>query len=174
VVDTYLRLPEKTKKNQIRSRLKWNILHYTSTPDFFTIGYSGRTIDEFIDSLTKAGAAMLIDVRFLPVSRFKPEFSKNNLKNALETHGIMYVHRPDWGVPRHIRAASVGKQNRDDIWEWYDTNVLPNIMEEESGSFLKSLKQSVVFMCSELDPTECHRHRIFLGLEKLGYTGRDL
>lgn len=174
VVDSYLKLPEKTKRNQIRSKLKWNLEHYTSSPDFYTIGYSGRTINEFVSTLLTAGAATLIDIRFFPVSRYKPEFSKKNLKNSLETQGITYLHRSDWGIPRNIRAISAGKQNRDDIWKWYDNNVLPGILENEIFLLQDSVKQPYTFMCSELDPTECHRHRIFLGLESLGYTGRDL
>jgi uncharacterized protein (DUF488 family) len=174
VVDTYLKLPEKRKEDQIRSKRRWNILHGTKEPDFFTIGYSGRNIDEFTDSLILAGVITLIDVRFSPVCRFKPEFSKNNLKKHLENHNISYVHRPEWGVPRDIRAFSIGKPNRDDIWRWYDTHILPNVVQNNISTFFYSMEQPVVFMCSELDPTECHRHRIFLGLEQLGFTGYDL
>lgn len=174
MVSSYLKLPEKKKSDQIRSKLRWNVVHCTGDPDFYTAGYSGRTIDEFLNSLEEAGVMTLIDVRAFAVSRYKPDFSKNNLKKHLEEHGITYLHRREWGVPRAVRSFSINKPNRNDIWNWYDTNIVPDIVTEVSDTFFESLQHPVVFMCSELDPTECHRHRIFLALEKFGFIGRDL
>jgi len=174
VVNSLLKLPEKTRDEQIRSKIHWNSLHCTSSPDFYTIGYSGKSILTFIDTLKKVGIASLVDIRFVPVSRFKPEFSKNNLKNSLESNGITYIHRPDWGVPRDIRSFSIGKNDREDIWTWYDENILPNIVSGNLDSFFNSMEHPIALMCVEYDPTECHRHRVFLGLEKLGLIGCDL
>jgi uncharacterized protein (DUF488 family) len=174
VISSVLKLPEKTKDEQKQSKLSWNSEHCTSAPDFYTIGYSGRTINDFIDVLRNAGVATLVDIRFAPVSRFKPEFSKNNLKRSLENNGIAYLHRPDWGVPRDIRAFSIGKQTREDIWIWYDANVLPNVAKRNLDEFFNSMEHPVAFMCVEYDPTECHRHRLFLGLERQGLRGCDL
>lgn len=174
MVNTTLKLPEKTKEEQRQSKIDWNAKHCTSTPDFYTIGYSGRTIEEFIKVLKDAGVATLVDIRFMPVSQFKPEFSKNNLKKALESQSINYIHQPDWGVPRDIRAFSIGEANRDSIWAWYDENVLPTIAKPNLDDFFNSMEHPIALMCVEYDPTECHRHRICLGLEKLGLIGCDL
>ena len=174
MVETFLKIPEKKKVDQVRSKQKWNIIHCIGEPDFYTAGYSGKNVREFINSLTKSNIATLIDIRFSPVSRYKPDFSKSNLIRYLAEQSINYIHRPDWGVPRDIRAFSIGKSNRDDIWEWYDLYVLPNVVTRNLDTFFNSMEHPVVFMCSELDPTECHRHRIFLALEKLGFIGCDL
>jgi uncharacterized protein (DUF488 family) len=174
VITSALKLPEKTKAEQKRSKLLWNSEHCKSEPDFYTIGYSGREINEFIEIVEKAGIATLVDIRFSPISRFKPEFSKNNLKRALETNGIIYIHRPEWGVPRDIRAYSIGKRTRADIWDWYDSYVLPNIIKRNLNDFFNSMEHPIGLMCVEYDPTECHRHRLFLGLERLGFVGCDL
>ncbi|MBI4295196.1 MAG: DUF488 domain-containing protein [Chloroflexi bacterium] len=174
MLNSVLKLPEKSMGEQKESKISWNLEHATSQPDFYTIGYSGRDINGFIDTLRKAGIATLVDIRFSPVSRFKPIFSKDNLKRALESNGIAYVHRPDWGVPRDIRAYSLAKQNRDDIWAWYDSNILPNVVKKNLDGFFNSMEHPIALMCVEYDPTECHRHRLFLGLERLGFRGRDL
>lgn len=174
MITSVLKLPEKTRAEQQQSKRLWNSEHCKSTPDFFTIGYSGRRIDEFIKILKNVGIATLVDIRFSPVSRFKPEFSKNNLKMALETNGIIYIHRPEWGVPRDIRANSIGKRTRDDIWDWYDSYILPQVIKTNLDEFFNTMEHPIVFMCVEYDPTECHRHRIFLGLERSGFTGCDL
>lgn len=170
-----LKLPEKTKHEQRQSKIFWNLERCClDESDFFTIGYSGRTITEIVDTLKKANVSTLVDIRFVPVSRFKPEFSKKNLKKALEDNGISYIHRSDWGVPRDIRAFSLGKKTRDDIWIWYDDNVLPNVVKKNLDDFFNSMEHPVAFMCVEHDPTECHRHRLALGFERLGLRGRDL
>lgn len=174
MVNSVLKLPEKTKYEQRQSKIAWNSEHCTSSPDFYTIGYSGRNINDFIDVLKSAGVVTVVDIRFAPVSRFKPEFSKINLQRYLQNNGITYVHKSDWGVPRDIRAFSIGKQNRDDIWDWYDSNVLPNVAKKNLDEFFNSMEHPVALMCVEYDPTECHRHRIFLGLERLGLHGCDL
>lgn len=173
MVNLTVRLPEKTRAKQEQGKLSWNLEHCTSEPDFYTTGYSGRSINEIIDKLKMVGIATLVDIRFTPVSRFRPEFSKKNLKGFLETAGINYVHRPDWGVPHDIRAGSSGKQTLAGIWDWYDSNVMPTIIRNVD-EFFNSMEHPFVLMCVERDPTECHRHRLFLGLEKLGLTGCDL
>lgn len=174
MVTSALKLPEKTKAEQKQGKISWNSDHCTSDPDFYTIGYSGKEINEFINIVKEAGVATLIDIRFVPVSRFKPEFSKNNLKRSLETNGIIYIHRPEWGVPRDVRAFSIGKKTRDDIWNWYDSYVLPNVIKKNLDEFFNSMEHPIALMCVEYDPTECHRHRLFLGLERIGLTGCDL
>ena len=174
MVNTNLKLPEKTRAEQRESKLAWNREHCTHEPDFYTVGYSGRGIEEFIKTLKEAGIATVVDIRNVPVSRFKPEYSKNNLKNALENQGISYIHQPDWGVPRDIRAFSIGKETRDAIWEWYDTHVVPNVVKRNLDEFFNSMEHPIALMCVEYDPTECHRHRLFLSLENIGLTGCDL
>jgi uncharacterized protein (DUF488 family) len=170
-----LRLPEKTLDEQKQSKAAWNRQHCTSEqPDFYTVGYSGRNIGDFVDLLKRAGVATLVDIRWAPVSRFKPEFSKVNLRRSAQREGIAYIHRGEWGVPRDIRALSIGKKTRDDIWTWYDAYVLPHIAKKNLNEFFNSMEHPVAFMCVEYDPTECHRHRVFLGLEQLGFAGCEL
>lgn len=169
-----LKLPEKTKDEQKESKLAWNSKHCTSAPDFYTIGYSGRTVNDLINALKNVGIATLVDIRFSPVSRFKPEFSKSNLRRSLEAKGIDYIHKSDWGIPRDIRAFSIGKKTREDIWVWYDTHILPSVVKKNMDEFFNSMEHPVALMCVEYDPTECHRHRLFLGLQKLGLQGCEL
>ena len=86
-----LKLPEKTVAEQKQSKLSWNREHCTGQSDFYTIGYSGRAITDFIDTLKRADVATLVDIRYSPVSRFKPEFSKRNLKTSLATDHLCFA-----------------------------------------------------------------------------------
>jgi uncharacterized protein (DUF488 family) len=55
-----------------------------------TIGYEGRTIEEFVGELLAGSVETLIDVRELPLSR-KRGFSKRALSTELAAAGIEYA-----------------------------------------------------------------------------------
>lgn len=80
---------------------------WTESSGIIGIGYQGRTLDEFIDGLSKWGVTALVDVRMTPISR-KKGFSKTALSEALAGAGIEYLHYRDLGNP---------KTNRDGFWE---------------------------------------------------------
>jgi uncharacterized protein (DUF488 family) len=104
---------------------------------------------------------------------YRPELSKSNLQGILERAGFQYLHLKEWGVPREIRAKAIESGTRDTIWEWYDQRVVSRWFELNLHRFL-NLEHPVAMMCVECDPTECHRHRLFLALERQGLQGFDL
>ena len=57
----------------------------------YTIGYEGKSIDEFIEELKNQGVKNLIDVRIRAGSR-KKGFSKTALSEYLNNAGITYNH----------------------------------------------------------------------------------
>ena len=79
----------------------------------FTIGYIGRTLDDFIDGLLSHGIECLIDTREIPISR-KKGFSKSSLEAKLGRAGIAYRHFRLLGSPclhRH-RLRETGDYDR--------------------------------------------------------------
>lgn len=69
----------------------------------FTIGYEGKSLDQFVAELRRNRISRVIDVRELPLSRRKG-FSKTPLTAALAAAGIGYVHVREAGNPfRHLR-----------------------------------------------------------------------
>lgn len=169
-----LKLPSKTARQQTDSKATWNDARSVATADFFTFGYSGRSISEITDSLLTAGVRTLLDIRQNAVSMYRPEMSKNNLRQFLEAHGIHYVHAPELGVPRDIRAKAISAQSRDVIWDWYDEFVVQPYVGRNLHRFLNAVEHPVAMMCAEIDPVECHRHRLFVALEEQGLRGFDL
>lgn len=141
--------------------------------DFFTLGYTGRPLNEILDALTSNGVQTLVDIRQNPVSMYRPELSKSNLKQAVEGRGLKYVHLPELGVPRDIRAKAIETGTRDAIWKWYDQYVVSSYTSN-LHTFMNSLEHPVALMCVEIDPRECHRHRLSLALEEKGLKGFDL
>jgi uncharacterized protein (DUF488 family) len=167
-----LNLPSAPVKQQIASKAEWNESRSPGQADFFTFGYSGRKTEEILGLLRQHGVRTVIDVRQNPVSMYRPELSKNNFARLLGQNGMLYSHVPELGVPRNIRAKAIETGSRDVIWTWYDSNVVTCFLNLRS--FLNGFEHPVALMCTEIDPHECHRHRLSLALESMGLNGFDL
>jgi uncharacterized protein (DUF488 family) len=171
-----LTLPTLPVKRQLENKLQWNEERSAERANFFTFGYSGRKTEELISALLMNGVRTLVDIRQNPVSMYRPELSKNNLGRLLAKHGMNYEHFPQLGVPRDIRAKAIETGTRDVIWNWYDENVIGEFfgLGRNLHFFLNCVEHPVALMCTEIDPRECHRHRLSLALERMGMSGFDL
>jgi uncharacterized protein (DUF488 family) len=169
-----LDLPTVPVKQQLENKLIWNDARSAEKADFFTIGYTGRKTEELVAVLKANGVRTLIDIRQNPVSMYRPELSKNNLARLVAEHGISYAHFPQLGVPRDIRAKAIETGSRRVIWEWYDRHVITSFLGRNLHLFLNSFEHPVALMCVEIDPRECHRHRLFMALEEMGLRGFEL
>ncbi len=167
-----LSLPSAPFKQQIANKLTWNDIRSAENADFFTIGYTGRKTEEILAILKQHDVRTLVDIRQNPISMYRPELSKNNLSKLLAQNDMYYVHLPQLGVPRDIRAKAMETGSREVIWDWYDANVVPSFLSLHS--FMNSFEHPVALMCTEIDPHECHRHRLSLALEAMGLTSFDL
>jgi uncharacterized protein (DUF488 family) len=168
-----LKLPSKKARARLESKALWNEARSVGEADFFTVGYEGRSTDELIAALATAGVRTLLDIRYTPLSMYRPELSKANFQKRIEHAGMHYVHCPEFGVPKEIRAKAIYSGTRDAIWEWYDSAVVTRFFETNLHWILNQ-EHPIAMMCVEHDPEECHRHRIFLALERHGLRGFDL
>jgi uncharacterized protein (DUF488 family) len=126
------------------------------TRSFYTIGYEGSRVDEFVATLRRAGIETLIDVRDLPLSR-KPGFSKSALAEKLEAHGIAYVHLKGLGDPKPGReAARAGKyaQFRTIFGRHMATDVAQRDLER-AVELVRG--KPCCLMCFEQNHCNCHR-----------------
>ena len=119
----------------------------------FTIGYSRRSLDEFIGMLRERDVPVLADIRLWAGSRFKPEFSKNRLAAALGESGIGYTHLKSLGNEGKFTGA--GKVVLHD----------PEAGFAALAELLES-KGSVAIMCLERDVRECHRMDVAVEMAK--------
>ena len=128
-----------------------------------SVGYEGRSLDEFIELLGTAGVGTLVDVRLNAVSR-KPGFSKIRLSAALASSGIRYRHEPLLGNPR---------SNRDGFrkdWPSAARRYRDRLANGSSEAFQRTIALTregrVALMCFEHLHAECHRAVIIdFGLE---------
>jgi uncharacterized protein (DUF488 family) len=137
------------------------------------MGYAGRTAASLLSLAASVGIQSILDIRFNPISMYRPELSKVNFRRSVENAGLRYCHLPQLGVPRDIRAKAISTGNRQIIWDWYDRYIVAPFARN-LNLFFNTAEHPVAFMCVEADPTECHRHRLFLALEEQGLQGYDL
>lgn len=125
----------------------------------FTIGYEGKSIEAFINTLIQNDIRLLCDVRKNPLSR-KFGFSKGKLKHIAETVGIKYVHIPELGIESDKRSSLETAEDYKCLFSDY-AKTLPNLtpLLERVYSLLRS-NVRISLMCYEREPEMCHRHVI--------------
>lgn len=121
-----------------------------------SVGYEGRTIDDFVGELVRAGVRTVADVRLNAISR-KAGFSKTRLREALAAAGINY---------RHMRSLGNAKENREPFWDGRveeGRRVFRKALQSpEAESSLRELvnlaaEEVVAVLCFETDVEKCHR-----------------
>ncbi len=133
---------------------------------FFTIGYEGSTIDNYINRLIKNNIKLLCDVRKNPISR-KYGFSKNNLSKILKKFKIEYIHIPELGITSEKRQGLISQANYEHLFKDYEYTTLKQSVHI-LDNFYKLLKQHkrIAITCFEADHSMCHRSRIAKALSK--------
>jgi len=129
----------------------------TDTIPIYTIGYGSRSMTEFIDALRQYQIDFLIDVRSVPYSRYKQEFSKKPLANEVEQHGIRYVFMGDLlgGKPDDESCYVNGMVDYEKV---KNTEFFQRGIERLLAAF--SQQQRVALMCAEEKPEHCHRTKL--------------
>jgi len=120
----------------------------------YTIGYQGRTIENFFQALEERSIRTLVDVRFSPASR-KPGFSREPLSKMCARNGISYLTAPELGAPREIRNLSAGA-GREAFSAAYRLRL--GAYKNNLNLIYSWIKHTTVcLLCFERDPGQCHR-----------------
>lgn len=138
-----------------------------SLPGLCTIGYEGRTLENYLNSLIRDGVTLLCDVRRNPLSR-KYGFSKGTLRNACEGVGIRYEHLPELGIASERRRELHTQEDYDALFEVYERKNLPK--QSKALAQIRTwieLGERVALTCFEKLPHQCHRHCVAEALERM-------
>jgi ParB family chromosome partitioning protein len=158
---------------QFHAKWIWNLSRLNLGPfSHFTIGYSQRNWDQVRELLQIAQVTMLVDARRNAISQYRPEFSKSSLQSAVEMAGIIYRHVPELGIPVEERQGLSETHDYGSLFHDYDQMLNSGLLEDTIGGELRV--ERIAFLCVEIDPNTCHRHRIALLLEEMGYSTLDL
>lgn len=136
----------------------------------YTIGYEGTDIERFVRTLIVVGIEAVADVRAVPLSR-KKGFSKNALRERLESAGIKYLALKQLGDPKDGRdAAKAGDYEK--FRSIYSGHVdLPEAVAAIKELATASEEKAVCLLCFERDPKTCHR--LIVG-ERMGAFGYEM
>lgn len=138
----------------------------------YTIGYSGFTLNEFIDVLKKYKITSLIDVRSNPNSKFYPSYNRENLERILRLNGIVYRnYREEFGARQEDRKYY--KKGYLDFNEYTQSNSFLNGVRKVEVGMARNYV--VALMCAEKDPSTCHRTiMVARKFHELGYTIKNI
>ena len=142
------------------------------TPVIFSIGYEGKSIEQFIALLQQEDVRQIIDVRERPFS-YKSGFSKSPLRDNLHKAGIEY---------HHIKELGTDKRSRDEYKRTGDIKKLCVTYSKrldrspDQYNILLSLasNKTTALMCFENDYKGCHRQVIEQRLQDDGFNVQHL
>ena len=123
----------------------------------YTIGYGGRSMEQFIELLHSYEIEFLIDVRSQPYSRVNQQFSKDTLEKILRQHRIRYVFMGDslGGRPNDSTCYVDGRVDYSKVRE--------KVFYQQGITRLQTAWEKqipVTLMCAEVKPHECHRSKL--------------
>jgi uncharacterized protein (DUF488 family) len=125
----------------------------------FTIGYEGKTPDEFLSQLEAARVELVIDVRAIAASR-RPGFSKTALAASVRERGIDYVHHRPLGTPAAGREAArkgrIAKMRR--IYAGQLETPEAELAFEQA--LAGASERRAALLCYEADAAGCHRRML--------------
>ncbi|UTO27808.1 DUF488 domain-containing protein [Bartonella harrusi] len=107
--------------------IKQSILHPAKDEKacFFTIGYEGKSLENYLDCLIENNIKTLCDVRRNPISR-KHGFSKRQLEKAVNNINIEYMHMPELGIASEKRQNLKTQKDYERLFEEYQKTTLKN------------------------------------------------
>ncbi|KMK90760.1 DUF488 family protein [Rossellomorea marisflavi] len=123
-----------------------------------TIGFSKKSLEQFVNLLKEAEVDCLIDTRLNNTSQLSGFAKKNDLKFILENFlNINYLHDKELAPSSEILTDYKKKLMS---WEDYKvsyTNLLLQRKVQNRVDELLSLGKTICFLCSEHQPEQCHR-----------------
>src|ERR687889_1900992 len=138
----------------------------------FTVGHSNHSAEKFAGLLKRHGIEAVVDTRSRPYSRHAPHFNAQFLEEILSNDGMGYL----------FLGGKLGGRPQEEMF--YDAECrVDYALVGRSQPFLDGISRleqevrtsTVALLCSEEDPTRCHR-RLLVGraLEERGITLRHI
>ena len=140
---------------------------FDEEPKIYSIGYEGKTMNEFINLLEDNKIVELVDVRNNAFS-WKKGFSKKCLSESLADSNIHYINLSKLGAPPTIRVEIKENQNPDKFFSDYSRWLKLNDPDLNILDILARQRTSAM-MCVEANFKNCHRKILGERLEDRGY-----
>jgi uncharacterized protein (DUF488 family) len=135
-------------------------------PTVYSIGHSNHTIERLLELLGQHAIEVVADVRTAPFSRYSTQFNKDALAASLKRQDIGYVF-----LGRELGGRPDGEQYYDSEGHVrYDRLSQSDLFHAGIERLQRGASEHrVAMLCSEGDPTQCHRHLLIARvLDSLG------
>ncbi|MCJ7743672.1 MAG: DUF488 domain-containing protein [Dehalococcoidales bacterium] len=122
----------------------------------YTIGFSKKSAEEFFEALRGSGAKHLLDIRLHNKSQLTGFTKRNDLPYFLKHLVNMEYHE----VPILAPEESILKEyHKTGDWARYEQRYLELIRQRRAEKHIGSVlfEEGIVLLCSEAEPTHCHR-----------------
>lgn len=137
------------------------------TIGLYTIGFGGKSAEDFFITLQTAGVKRVLDIRLRNTSQIAGFTKKKDLAYFLQTIAdITYAHCPDLAPTDDILD---GLKKRKGSWETYEDSFIA-LMNERGvfGTLDRSdFSDTTCLLCSEPRPEHCHRRLVAEQLERV-------
>jgi len=127
--------------------------------DVFTIGFTGKSAEQFFQLLQNAGVRLLIDTRLNNVSQLAGFTKRRDLEYFLRAiGGIAYVHDTELAPTAEILDAYKKKRMK---WDEYETH-FKTLLERRAPADHRQPADfdRACLLCSEPTPEHCHRRLV--------------
>ncbi|WP_185711693.1 DUF488 domain-containing protein [Conchiformibius steedae] len=124
----------------------------------YSIGHGNRSTETFFAILKQYEIDFLIDVRTNPFSRFNSDFSREKLEIICKDYSVTYLFLGDSLGGRPANRACYDESGHVLYDKVMETELFIKSANRLITAYNKNL--SVVCMCSESKPCECHRSKM--------------
>ena len=135
-------------------------------PTIFTIGFTKKSLRDFVETLRRAGVRRVIDVRLRNTSQLAGWSKQPDFAFLLEAgFGIAYEHHPEFAPTDDLLDA----YKKDHDWLRYEELFNQLIAERRPEAEARDLlsKDSICLLCTEPQADKCHRRLVANYLQSL-------
>ena len=127
--------------------------NYGDMQKIFTIGFSGKSPDAFIEVLNAVRVCAVWDIRLWRASAYVPFYSGENLATVL---GARYEYHPEFAPTTEILT---GYKNGAISWSDYEKMYRELLVARNPTTELAPIDiDRVCLLCTEKSAVHCHRH----------------
>lgn len=124
----------------------------------YSIGHGQKPLEEFYEELISFGIQYVIDVRSSPFSKWAPQYNQKEIAHYLRNNEIVYAYMGNTIGGRPINEFCYDDEGHFDYEKMaqepsFKEGLLRLVNANEK-------KFNVAVMCSESDPSLCHRSKL--------------
>ncbi|MGH9751361.1 MAG: DUF488 family protein [Blastocatellia bacterium] len=132
----------------------------------FTIGFTKRSLRNFVKTLRDAGVKRVVDVRLRNTSQLAGWSKQPDFAYLLEEgFGVAYEHHPEFAPTGELLDA----YKKDHDWPRYEERFNQLLAERRPEAEARELlkKDSICLLCAEPTADKCHRRMVAEYLQSL-------